>query len=962
MGKVTWITKAGTLGTIQEGKFFKINLKAQDEDTGDASTLYYTVIAGRMPEGIQCSLNGIVEGSPKIISTVKGVPSEVSKDETSRFTVRAYTEDENEQPLRVADRTFELTVTGQDIPQWTTAAGTLGTFFDGSAVDITLEYTDPDPDQTITTRLQSGTLPPGLSLSSTGQITGVIAPKVIPSSVVQVGYDATAFDEYNLEFVDYRSTSQNYQFTVIVTDGIDENIRTFSMFVYSRDDLTADASFITADSDTISADKGSVRSPVLLDPPIDLGKVRHDNFYAHQFIGKDYDNDEIEYVLVGDVGEGFDIETAGFDSPTQFFDQGDNEIPPGLDLDPVTGWLSGYLPDIGLTEQTYTFVVQVQKANKLDSQDNTEFKSPLYFTKITITGNADTNVTWTQPETLGTLINGETSKLFVEATTVNGIELQYKIKPGTNSKLPQGLKLTSDGLIAGRVSFNMFSLDGGSTTFNETLGTRREIRPATFDRTYTFTVNASNLALGVSVDNTHKILLSYKYKKPYETLYIKAMPSLTDREVINDLIFNRDIFKPEDIYRINDPEFGVAPNVRYNHAYGLKTGALQDYVDAVLLNHYKKELILGPIKTAVAKDADGDVIYEVVYSEIQQPLVNSRGNSIGLSHKFKTSWIEDDSVETDTVYPNSLINMQTRIINKVGQFAEVLPEWMTSEQDNGKILGFTPAWVICYAQPKKAEKIKFQIAEQFSEKLNAIDFRADRYEIDRSMTQFWDHTTNKFISGSMTTFDRLEFSPNLTFVQTVDYFTELAFADINNATLTELSERGGIDGVTSSSDLDGRTIIFKKQEGFAQGDDDAWTDYAYDSSSKRIIPGEEQVRDDSSTNVLNERMGIWRIKVDGQNLTLNLMTTTNQNDYITLKVGSTGKNQFLFHSESVLPGNTARTWQFLDQAQSGETKYDGGSTRFISNVDSQTKDDTNDKYVLFPQHTIRGVEDYITNG
>ena len=25
MGKVTWITKAGTLGTIQEGKFFKIN-------------------------------------------------------------------------------------------------------------------------------------------------------------------------------------------------------------------------------------------------------------------------------------------------------------------------------------------------------------------------------------------------------------------------------------------------------------------------------------------------------------------------------------------------------------------------------------------------------------------------------------------------------------------------------------------------------------------------------------------------------------------------------------------------------------------------------------------------------------------------------------------------------------------------------------------------------------------------
>ena len=56
MGKVTWITKAGSLGTIQEGKFYQINLSAQDEDTGDASTLYYKVIAGRMPEGIQCTL------------------------------------------------------------------------------------------------------------------------------------------------------------------------------------------------------------------------------------------------------------------------------------------------------------------------------------------------------------------------------------------------------------------------------------------------------------------------------------------------------------------------------------------------------------------------------------------------------------------------------------------------------------------------------------------------------------------------------------------------------------------------------------------------------------------------------------------------------------------------------------------------------------------------------------------
>ena len=534
MGKVTWITKAGSLGTIQEGKFYQINLSAQDEDTGDASTLYYKVIAGRMPEGIQCTLSGTVEGAPKVISTVKGVPAEVSKDELSRFTVRAYTEDANEQPLRVADRTFTLTVTGQDIPQWETTAGSLGTFFDATPVDITLEYSDPDPDQTITTELQSGELPPGLSLSSDGKITGVIEPKIVPGTVVQAGYDMSGYDSHNLEFVDYRSTSQNYEFSVIVTDGLDENVRTFSMYVYSRDDLTADTDFVTVDTTNITADAGSVRAPLLLDPPTDLGTVRHDNWYAYKFNGKDFDNDPIEYEMIASPREGFDVTGLGFDAEDYIFDQGDLTLPPGLSLDPFTGWLSGYLPDIGLSEIEYNFAVRVKKSDKLDSQDNSEFISPYYYVKITLVGTVDTDITWTQPETLGTLINGETSKLYVEAVASSGTSLQYELKQGSNSKLPQGLQLTPDGLIAGRVSFNMFSLDAGTTTFNEELGTRREITPCTFDRTYTFTVRAFNNNASISTFNDHKILLSYKYKQPYETLYIKAMPTTEDRESLEN--------------------------------------------------------------------------------------------------------------------------------------------------------------------------------------------------------------------------------------------------------------------------------------------------------------------------------------------------------------------------------------------------------------------------------------------
>ena len=162
-GKPIWETPAGDLGTIQEGKFYQLTLSAYDDSTNDASTLYYTMLAGELPDGIQCTATGLIAGVPKAVSSVQGVPLEVGENVTSKFTVRVYTEDENEQPLRVADRTFSLTVSGSDPPVWTTAAGRLGTFIDTTEVSIQLDFTDPDPNQTPTVKLATGALPPGLS-------------------------------------------------------------------------------------------------------------------------------------------------------------------------------------------------------------------------------------------------------------------------------------------------------------------------------------------------------------------------------------------------------------------------------------------------------------------------------------------------------------------------------------------------------------------------------------------------------------------------------------------------------------------------------------------------------------------------------------------------------------------------------------------------------------------------------
>ena len=80
----TWVTPAGTLGTIPEGVFYRVPLVATSD-----STVYYRVIAGSLPPGVQINETGVLSGNPSAASTVQGVPLEVVGDSTSQFAVRA---------------------------------------------------------------------------------------------------------------------------------------------------------------------------------------------------------------------------------------------------------------------------------------------------------------------------------------------------------------------------------------------------------------------------------------------------------------------------------------------------------------------------------------------------------------------------------------------------------------------------------------------------------------------------------------------------------------------------------------------------------------------------------------------------------------------------------------------------------------------------------------------------------
>jgi hypothetical protein len=824
MAQPVWVTPAGSLGTIPEGLFYQVPLIAYDPEilvtitsviaTGTSVTLNFVsqnsilfsvgtsvlvigfdpigyngrfivtastassvtfnnttvdsvitygnvqvavqfeVIAGELPAGIQVEASGLLEGVPRAIANVQGVPLAVSRDITSKFAVRAYTQTVvNGMTVinRLADRTFTLTVTGQDAPEFITPAGTVGTYYDGSPVEgIQIQYINRDPDEIVIVRLVAGSLPPGTSIDPRGLISGFIQP--IGNLDAQSGFsrDGQGYDEYPFDFAT-QSIDQTYEFVLEVTDGTNSNLRTFNILVYSRSSLTADNSVISADNTFITADVTPVRTPIVLTPQGSIGTIRNDNYFAFQFTGIDLDGDQFGFAAFHLV-----IPAPGEDPI---------EVPgpniPGLVLDPNSGWLYGYVPDLGQTEITYDFIIRVFKNN-----EPSVFSDP-YEYSLSIEGSVNTSVIWLVDSDLGFIDNGSVSTLYVSAINPDGVPLFYRLAPGPGpdknyipgiyNKLPQGLELLPTGEIAGRVSFNTFAVDGGTTTFDA--GNRSS---TTFDLTNTFIVNAYSENGLVNVFKTFTIRVVRRYNEPYENLYIEAMPPFESRDIIDSLLDSSQIFPEDLVYRPADPNFGIATNVRYQHAFGLTASTIDDYVSSLNLNHYWKNLVLGSIETARALDDAGNVLYEVVYSRIVDNLVNNSGDSVSkiVSLPYPVSVTlpypaDPSSVSTSVVYPNSLDNMRDQVIDTVGQISNVLPRWMLSKQPDGRILGFVPAWVICYTQPGKSGQIAYNINTLFDRPLNLIDFEVDRYELDRLLTKNWDPVTQSWIPSppSYTTFD-----------------------------------------------------------------------------------------------------------------------------------------------------------------------------------------------------------------
>jgi hypothetical protein len=922
------------------------------------STVYFEVVAGSLPAGVECTSNGVVQGVPTIVTPDGRAPIDIigafgngttvtlrfaeqptppyplgyaisvsdinpqsyngpyfvviacsttsvsyvssatgnysgggqvaggyEVDTTSKFAIRAYTKTNLGTVNRFADNTFTLTVEGQNLPQWITPAGEIGQYWDGELLSpgIQLLYTNDNLTgipPAIT--LIRGTLPPGITITDTGLISGFIG--LDPSITAIPGFSRTGqgFDEYPFDF-STQGVTANYEFTLKLTDGRTSSQRTFSMFVYATSVFNASTTLITVDDTYLIASISTVSIPVINNPQGSIGIAQSDTFFAYQFTGRDLDNNQIAFL--------------------------GTFLPPGLTLNPITGWLYGYLPQIGLTENIYNFIVQAYVYNQ------SLIVSDPYQYSLTVTGPISSSVTWITPSNLGSIVNGSTSILYVRATTTASLNLQYRLASGSNSKLPQGLTLEPSGDIVGRVSFNTFALDGGNTTFDRDT--------TTFDLTFTFVVNAYTRNGYISVNQTFTLNLIRLYDKPYYNLYIQCMPPYANRDLINNLLQNTMIFPPALLYRTDDYNFGVSTNVIYRHAYGLDAVSLDTYVEALQLNHYWKNLTLGQIKTAQAVDPlTGNVIYEVVYSEIIDNMVNN--DDVPADKEVVLAYPLDPGTpdEIDVVYPNPLEQMRNQVIDVVGQESKILPLWMQSVQADGSVLGFTRAWVIAYTNPGESGQIAYNIATQFTGDLNTIDFEADRYELDNALTVNWDPDTQEWIPHPplSTTFD-------INYHYTV-YINDGGLGYTAGDIITILgSEFGGVDGINDCTmKVDTVSVTGEIINAFFVGTATIlMAGNTYNGLSGtggigsgalwdiQVVPG-LGAEDVTKTSWINDsrELVLWTNDIDA--------TTTWTNGTLTVF----------------------------------DTLFDGGSLTFNDPADMNTNTDAYNKYLLYPKQNILG--------
>ena len=807
-----WTTPSGAIGTYPSQVAMSFQFVASV--TAPGTSITYAKLSGSLPPGLTINSTGLLSGTPTIST----------KDTAYQFVVRV-TDDLG----KIADRGFNITVSGVASPTFTTPTGTILSANDSTWIELPIEYSNPVSTNPISIRVVQGQLPPGLEINSNGLIRGYAKPPIINVNFPLI--TTSAVSTSNSQVIVLSTAGMVVGRTVIFTGTVFGNVEeNTTYFVRSIDSSTKFTLSQTKDGPQFALSDGTGDMAVTLlqiqiGQPIvqtysftlQLTSVLGDAIESYYIVianqnapiseggpGKPgnsrlptvfntrpqtfdvatsdptnygyyvFPNDDINQTYAPTVnanigkitsGEYFSFKMLGYDFDNNALTYRYVDLPLGLVGDPNTGWITGTPVIANNSISNFSFSIDVFKSGF------TNIASATFNFGFTVVNNIIGDVTWVTPSALGSINNSTTSVLAVSATS--DTEIAYRV---TSGELPPSLTLLDNGEIAGIVAYqptNIILAKDTNTTFNFTIEAYSPLFPV------------------ISATRDFSLIVEQKFDQPTDTLYIKCVPSTTDRNLINSLLTNTTLIPTADIYRPTDLNFGKASSVIYEHAYGIYASDFEEYVAAITKNHYWRNIILGQLKTAVARNNAGEIVYEVVYSEIQDNLVNPKGKSVSelvewprniplnlgpwytsrtdlytsyvdrslVGQNMQTQeTIEEQLLVSETnlnllteegqpnyytsltpgfarlLYPNSLPNMRTRTGTNIGQEFDfnLLPRWMTSQQANGSTLGYTPAWVISYCKPGTSAQIKTNTETLWVDALgNPYTLNEINFQIDR---------------------------------------------------------------------------------------------------------------------------------------------------------------------------------------------------------------------------------------
>lgn len=768
----------------------------------DPLSITYTIVSGNLPPGLFMSNKGLISGTP-----------EISVNQTVyEFVVRI-----TDSSTVFRERTFSIGVSNSLLPVFSTIPGSLLNTNDSVWIELQIDYYNPVINDPVIIRVIQGELPPGLEINDTGLIRGYPKPPLTDISLDSISTSISATSEvdntltcistdefrvgrpiyftgtvigglsasktyyihsiidsnkfkisfapgedaillnteigYMIGMLPSISVGQpilkTYGFTLKIENSKGSNLQSYSITVINQNLSNAlGGPGLPTSTPRVPTILNTRPATYNIEQNIDyygyyvlpnkingttylpqekayIGEIESDNIFLFRIIGYSFNNNALTYVFSG--------------------------LPPELEGDPVTGWVTGNIIIPYNSVADYSFSVKVQQTTKVD------IESSVFNFSFRVYNNIKGKIIWSTPNDLGTIYNATVCVKSVLA--FSDVPLSYRLVSGS---LPPNLTLLSNGEITGTIAYqplNTFLVANQDTEFE-------------------FTIEAYNEDIEIiKSSKTFKITVNQEYTQPTDTLYIRCTPDIKDRRLLETLLNNDSLIPYEYLYRPEDSNFGKATSVTYAHAYGIHASNFEEYIAAVTKNHYWKSITLGQLSTAVARNENGEIVYEVVYSNVIDNLVNLKTPPQSVSKQvvwpvlvdlFKGPWYTSvteiytsyETYQGDFVfytslspgytrifYPNSLPNMRKQVADVLGQNLDfdLLPNWMTSQQLNGSTLGYIPAWVICYTKPGYSAIVKNNIETNWKNELgqintlNLINLQFDRFTVDKSITYNYDN-------------------------------------------------------------------------------------------------------------------------------------------------------------------------------------------------------------------------------